>query len=418
MLVWALAWMGLGCTDGNPSETGDSGMTVPVPEDLDAVTSAVRPTKRSEIRAVAHTATNTILLFGGNDGPVVNQRATSRFLRETWVYEPGTGWTELDLDTRPRKRARYTIVVDEEGHRALLFGGRFRPDGNSGDYTLYNDLWAFDFLTRTWEQLDDGSGSAPAPRYYSQGAWDAANQTFYVWGGNLNTNGLDFGNIAEELWAWHDGTWTEIQTTGTAPSRRSFLDSAYDSQRNALVIFGGQRGDLYSQAYNDTFVLNLDNHRWRQVHDGSQSEAPSTRMHAPLLYDEARDRVILFGGHTDVGDQNDLWQFDLDSKTWSELRFADELHPEVGFGCAGIDSEVPAEYVTVDTTAPERRHNGMVTLMHENVWVFGGWHAECSDHLDDTWRFDLVNDTWHEIIEARAGESCERADEDCVCLCP
>lgn len=410
-----IAWLvlGLGCTGGD-STTEDSGTSVP--EDLDAITSSQRPAKRSEIRTAAHPATNSILIFGGNDGPVVNQRASSRFLRDTWVFEPGVGWSEIDSEDKPRKRSRYAIAVDHEGNRALLFGGRYREDGGGGDYRLYNDLWEFDFLTRTWSQLDNGRGG-PDPRYYAQGAWDSATSTFYVWGGNLNENGLIF-EITDELWAWREGAWELLETTGNAPSNRSFLDSAHDTQRNELVVFGGQVGDLYSQAFNDTYTLNLDTLRWRRLHNGERSEAPSTRMHAPLEYDALRDRVVLFGGHTDVGDQNDLWQFDLQTETWSELRFADELHPEVGFGCGGVSSEVPKEYVTVDTTAPERRHNGMVTIMYDSVWVFGGWHAECSDHLDDTWRFDLETETWVELLEARAGESCARADEDCTCLCP
>jgi hypothetical protein len=55
--------------------------------------------------------------------------------------------------------------------------------------------------------------------------------------------------------------------------------------------------------------------------------------------------------------------------------------------------------------------------MHDSLWVFGGMHAECSDHLDDTWRFDLETAEWSELIEARTGESCARRGDDCACLC-
>ena len=80
-------------------------------------------------------------------------------------------------------------------------------------------------------------------------------------------------------------------------------------------------------------------------------------------------------------------------------------------------SEVPADYVDQDLTAPERRHRGMFTVLHNSLWVFGGMHAECSDHLDDTWRFGLDGDDWVELIEARTGESCARQAADCECLC-
>ena len=414
----AVLWL-VGCGDdsgtGDDTETGDP---IVVPDDLDGITRNTRPTKRSEIRTAAHPATNSILIFGGNDGPVVNQFPSSRFQNDTWIFEPGSGWVEVQSEETPRRRARYAIAVDHAGNRALMFGGRFRQEGASGDYTLFNDLWQFDFVTREWTQLDNGRGAGkPAPRYYGQGAWDASTGTFYVWGGNLNTSALIF-EVTDELWTWTEADgWSEQNTSGRAPSARSFLGSTHDTARNELVIFGGQVGDLATLAYNDTYALNLDSFSWRRLHNGERGQAPSTRMHAPMIYDDQRDRYVLFGGHTDVGDQNDLWQFDPEAGNWRELLFADELHPEVGFGCANLDSEVPAEYVTVDVTAPERRHNGMVAHMYDSIWVFGGWHAECSDHLDDTWRFDLAAESWSELLEAQSGESCERADEDCQCLC-
>jgi len=86
-------------------------------------------------------------------------------------------------------------------------------------------------------------------------------------------------------------------------------------------------------------------------------------------------------------------------------------------GCAGNPSDVPENYVDQDLSAPERRHRGMFTLMHDSLWVFGGMHAECSDHLDDTWRYPLSGGDWTELIESRSGESCLRRDDDCECLC-
>ncbi len=416
MLTATVAWLAIlsGCEGG----AEDPGGTPIEREELDQITTNVRPSKRSEVRAAVSRSTGSIMIFGGNDGPVVNQFPSPQYLNDTWVFQPGTGWTEATGETRPRKRSRYAVAVDERRNRALLFGGRFRQEGASGDYRLFNDLWEFDFLTRTWRELDGGSGRGkPSPRYYGQGAYDASTDTFYVWGGNVNTSALVF-EITEELWAWTDeGGWALLETSGRAPSQRSFLDSAHDTARNELVVFGGQRGDLSSQAYNDTYSLSLETFRWERLHNGRRGQAPSTRMHAPLLYDPTGDRYILFGGHTDVGDQNDLWSFDPEERVWSELRFADELHPEVGFGCLGNATEVPADYVSMDLSAPERRHNGMVGLLWDSIWVFGGWHAECSDHLDDTWRFDLRTEEWVELWEAQTGESCLRANQDCECLC-
>ena len=181
-----------------------------------------------------------------------------------------------------------------------------------------------------------------------------------------------------------------------------------------MVLFAGQVGNFWDLAYNETYALDIDTLEWTELNDGSA--APSTRMHPHLTYDSERDRYLMFGGHTDIGDGNDLWEMDPDSGTWSEIRIADEFTGE-GLGCNGNSSDVPANYVDQDLSAPERRHRGMYTLMHDSLWIFGGMHAECSDHLDDTWRYPLDGGDWTQLIEARSGESCARQDADCECLC-
>ena len=50
-------------------------------------------------------------------------------------------------------------------------------------------------------------------------------------------------------------------------------------------------------------------------------------------------------------------------------------------------------------------------------WVFGGMHAECSNQLDDTWRYSIEEGLWSELIASRTWESCLRRNEDCECLC-
>jgi hypothetical protein len=402
-----------GCT-GTGTGTTDSDATG-VPDDLDAITSDVRPDKRSEIRTVAYEPANSILVFGGNDGPIVDQIPMASFRKDTWIFEPGTGWTEV-TGPSPSKRSRYALTLDEAGHRALLFGGRFRESDQGGNYTLHNDLWAFDFETRAWTELDDGSSSDdPPPRYYANGAWDAETGILYEWGGNVNVDPLAF-EVTSDLFAWDGETWDQLETTGDAPSSRSFLGSLHDTKRNKLVVFGGQIGDLFSQAYNDTYALDLDTLKWTQLHDGETTPVPSTRMHAGFAYDAPRDRYLLFGGHTDLGDMNDLWAMDPESHVWSRVYIADTFN-DVPLGCLGNPREVPADYVDMDLSAPERRHLGMFALMYDSAWIFGGMHAECSEHLDDTWRYDLLGDSWHELVEARTGESCLRRQDDCECLC-
>lgn len=411
MRLWLAAALIAGCeskTDVPELDLGtDSGWSN---EALDGVTTSARPTPRSEVYGVGDPETNTILVFGGNDGPVVDQRPTSTFIEETWVFEPGTGWTELDIPM-PSARSRYGAAYDPTGQRALLFGGRYRVDGGSGDFTLFDELWAFDFASRTWSELNVPGG--PSPRTYPSVFWDDTEQALYVYGGMVNASAMVI-EVTEDLWRLKDGEWTELTMSGDAPPTRTFLGELWDPQRRQLVIAAGQVGDYWSGSYDETYALNIDTLEWRELNDGSG--APSARMHPHLTYDAERDRYLMFGGHTDIGDGNDLWEMDPDSGEWSMVRGADEFTGEA-LGCAGNPSDVPENYVDQDLSAPERRHRGMFTLMHDSLWVFGGMHAECSDHLDDTWRYPLSGGDWTELIESRSGESCLRRDDDCECLC-
>lgn len=411
-----LLWMLLipllaGCPTSGSGDDDDATAADDDDAPLDVITSEDRPTKRSEVLAIADEPTNSIVVFGGNGGPVVNQIPYADYTGETWVFEPGVGWTEVDGDG-PSERGRYGAGYDPAG-RMLIWGGRWREPETSGDYTLRDDLWAFDFASRTWTELDDGSG--PSGRYYPGAVWSTQDDALYTWGGATNTSALNI-SPSDDFWTWTDaGGWEQLATSGDAPSTRVFFSVAYDSSRNRLILFAGQRGDFQSMAYNDLFALQLDTGEWTELHDGTGT-APSTRMHPHILYDVDRDRYLMWGGHTDIGDGNDLWAFDPTDGDW-ELIYEGDVFTGNGLGCAGNPSEVPADYVDQDLDAPERRHRAMITSLYDNLWMFGGMHAECSDHLDDTWRYDLATNTWHELIEARSGESCLRRADDCECLC-
>ena len=395
--------MACGTTEGE-----DSGVSE---VDLNAVESSERPSQRSEIYGIADELSNSILVFGGNEGPIVDQYPKAVFLDETWLFEPGFGWTEIE-GAGPSARGRYGAAYDAAGRRALIFGGRYRDEGASGDYTLFRELWAFDFEAREWSLLSEKQG--PKKRTYPSMFWDDQEQALYLFGGMTNKSPMVI-EVAEDLWRYKDGQWEELEMGGDVPSTRTFLGEAWDPNRREMILFGGQVGNYWDLAYNETYALNIDTLEWTRLNRGNKN-SPSTRMHAQLTYDPVGERVLLFGGHTDIGDANDLWELDSETGKWSLLREADGFTGEP-LGCMDNASEVPANYVDQDLTAPERRHRGMFTALHNSLWIFGGMHAECSDHLDDTWRYGLDGDDWVELLEARTGGSCARQAADCECLC-
>lgn len=389
-------------TDGGvtpPDAAADSGATLPP---------GPRPTKRSDVQGAWDPATSSFVIFGGDDGPIVNQRPMAAFRDDTWLFVAGEGWVEIE-GAGPSPRARYATAYGDG--QLFLFGGRYRDTGAMGDYTLYADLWAFDFETREWSQLDDGTG--PAARYFATAAYDEGSGTLYVAGGGTNANALR-PEAPQDLWAWDGATWREIPTSGAAPSSRLFEAWAHDTSRGQLVAFGGQVGDFFSPAFDELFALDLETGAWTQL-DAGGAGGPSGRFNAMMAYDPEGDRYLMFGGHADPGVTNDLWAFDPNGGGWSVLSAGDAFTGEP-LGCLGNSAEIPQNYVTQDLEAPERRQGGFFDLHDGQIWLFAG-ESDCSDHLDDIWTYDLATDTWREVLEARSGETCDRRGDDCMCLC-
>lgn len=386
--------------DGAPGSADSS-----VPDD-------VRPGKRSDVTGVANPATGTIALFGGDNGPIVNQTPSPAYVDDTWVFSPTTGWSEISA-SGPSARGRHAVAFDPNGGRMLVFGGRFRAAGTTGNYTLYNDLWAFEFASGTWAMLHDGSGTAPSRRYFAAAAYDADSSTFYLYGGGTNAAPLSI-SVATDVWAFDGANWSQVTVTGTAPSSRLFVSYAHDTSRDRLIAFGGQIGDFQTPAMNDLYALDLGTGVWSQLHDGSGT-APRGRFSGMMTYDASGDRYLLMGGHADPGVTNDVWAFDPDGGGWSQLSTGDTF-TGAALGCLNNPREIPEGYVVEDLTSPERRAGGVFAILGGSLYVFGG-ESDCSDHLDDVWSLNLTDATWSELIGARSGESCARRNDDCTCLC-
>ncbi|MBT8493343.1 MAG: hypothetical protein KJO07_09830 [Deltaproteobacteria bacterium] len=369
-----------------------------------------RPAKRSDISGVFDPSSGQLVVFGGDTGPIVNQLPMPEYLDDTWLLDPMAGtWTEVDA-SGPSARGRYAAALDPAGSRMLLFGGRFRAAGTGGAYTLYDDLWAFDFGARTWTELDAG-GSGPSPRIFATSVYDPGADKLYLFGGSTSTDGA-FLDPSDEVWSYSGGTWTLETTAGTAPSSRVFHAYTYDPQRNRLVVFGGQVGDFVSPSLGDLYALDLSTMTWSQLDSGT---GPSGRFLGMLTYDSDQDLYLMMGGHADPGVANDVWAFSPTAGAWAQLASGDSFTGEA-LGCLGNPREIPIGYVNEDLNVPERRQAGVLAYHDGRMLVFGG-ESDCSDHLDDVWSLDTSTGTWTERLAARSGESCARRQAACQCLC-
>jgi len=96
------------------------------------------------------------------------------------------------------------------------------------------------------------------------------------------------------------------------PAARSGYSLAYDANRGAVVLFGGQ--DTSSRQLGDTWEWSAGS--WKRVNVAG----PSARMNAAMAYNADKKLVFLFGGRSVSGPENDLWAYD--GSSWSKINTA------------------------------------------------------------------------------------------------
>lgn len=191
----------------------------------------------------------------------------------------------------------------------------------------------------------------------------------------------------------------------------------FDAGRNRIVITGGADETAFDNDatyFNDIWAYLVDENRWELLHDGS-GEAPAGRFWGEWAYDEESDVYLLFGGHDDtaLGNANDLWAFDPTTNEWTALRIGDTYNrPANGF------CDFPADFTNVDVKAPERRNAHVLVYASQSecpglITTMG--KTDCGA-TDDVHRWITGEGRWQELVEAREGEMCRRADTEFDCL--
>ncbi|HRI12620.1 MAG TPA: kelch repeat-containing protein, partial [Verrucomicrobiota bacterium] len=139
------------------------------------------------------------------------------------------------------------------------------------------------------------------------------------------------------------------------PGRRGH-SMVYDTARQRLVVFGGY-SDVGNTYLNDTWLFNGSN--WVMA---ATTVAPSIRSAFHMVYDPVRQKVLLFGGYNpQVGRLNDTWTWD--GTNWAQLNPA--TVPDARYGAA----------IAFDNTAGRQQ-----------AVMFGG-----NGGADQTWVWDGTN---------------------------
>ncbi|HMO03026.1 MAG TPA: S8 family serine peptidase [Kiritimatiellia bacterium] len=204
--------------------------------------------------------------------------------------------------------------------------------------------------------------------------------------------------------------WRRARTVQTEnaeiPSKRKSFGLAYAHVQNRLVLFGGINGN---QVFGDTYEARIRSED-ENSEDGEDLDtgsggprslvgliswtkiqtvgAPPARWGHSMVYEGERDednavtgggRVLMFGGF-DVNNQplNDLWEYDVDNDTWTEIvSFQDNERPSPRGGAmmAYYGGEFYKRNAGDSYRSAKRRR----------VVLFGG--TDGKNYYNDTWVF-------------------------------
>jgi N-acetylneuraminic acid mutarotase len=231
----------------------------------------------------------SLYVFGGRV-----QGSGRVYVNDLWKYDPiQQTWEELiaaDPSHMPCKRHNHSCVVEADA--IYVFGGQTRSNAYLGD------LWRFDLNTRQWSEL-----ATSQPRH-SHAALKHE-RSMLIFGGRT---GLDPAVYSNEVLAYDfdSNEWKSLysrdgqDSTTVAPHPRSYTSIVKCGPY--LVVFGGYWWDGTEHYFEDTFGFCLDSHEWVKLSPLTDEPVPHSRnRHGVLSVSGAEvgsmSGMIIFGGN-------------------------------------------------------------------------------------------------------------------------
>lgn len=265
------------------------------------------PPPRYDHASTFVTPSGTVLVHGGRDtgSPV-------QFFDDTWAWN-GSFWVQHNPANVPLSRAGHSLAWHGRRQRAVMFGGFYQAA--TGPPVMRVNTIEWQESTADWVLM-----SPPAFPTVCRDAgmcWDPMAAHVIRYGGQPTTT---------QMWSYQV-SWQPLTPPITAGPRFG-LRLVSDPIRQRIVLFGRDTGP------SDT--LEWDGSTWTA---NPSASPPSTRIEHDMVWVDARQRVLLFGGSSPGGAVlGDTWAYEMTNPAGTTT---------FGSGCGGSNGVLTLSAATL-----------------------------------------------------------------------
>jgi hypothetical protein len=359
-----------------------------------------------------------LLIFGGFSGAAVG------VTNEVWALSLGATpmLTQFATSgTPPPARGDGSVIYDPVRDRMVVFGGY--------GASFMNDVWALDLSsTPTWSQIVP-AGTPPSERHYHSAVYDATRDRMVVFGG------YDYTPNLNDVWVLTfsgTSTWSQMTPSGTPPEPRDSHSAVYDGPRDRMVVFGGSVPNTPDGEGNDAWALSLaGSGSWSKINPGGSSTPPTRYGHTAVV-DAPRDRMIVFGGYSNLVPYtlNDVWSLSFTNPIrWTQLTptgpmpafayyFASVYDPvrqrmlslsaDEFWALGGLSGTPSWSMLTPPGQIPRQRWGAAVVYdpPRQRMVMFGGYVYPENERANDLWAYSMSGaGGWTRIVPPGASPS-------------
>lgn len=213
-------------------------------------------------------------------------------IQDAWRWN-GAAFTQMPLpESDLPERKNSSMALDEVHQRLYVFGGTwsgYPKDGGSYTVKVLGDFRSWDGTAWRDEYAFQDGGAHPTARGGAAMGYHPPSNQLVLFGGTDNATPND------ETWLNTGNGWSVmVPDGGPRPSPRFNCHLVYDESRQKLVMFGGQTSSALGQPINFDDTWEFDGTSWRDATGAGPH--PTGRGHSAMAYDPSRQKVVMFGG--------------------------------------------------------------------------------------------------------------------------